>query len=96
MLERKVILLNSVYQSFQAKDVPSNSMLMGLIDRVLLPLASHCSPPALSQFFITNIAEIMTTLQTRFTKVSKVVQMFIYAVIYADLCICSEKFKASC
>nr|XP_055063378.1 DNA-dependent protein kinase catalytic subunit [Misgurnus anguillicaudatus] len=68
VLERKVLLLNSVYQSFQAKDVPSNSMLMGLIDRVLLPMASHCSPPALSQFFITNIAEIMTTLQTRFTK----------------------------
>uniref|UniRef100_A0A9J8AJD6 DNA-dependent protein kinase catalytic subunit n=1 Tax=Cyprinus carpio carpio TaxID=630221 RepID=A0A9J8AJD6_CYPCA len=66
--ERQVLLLNSVYQSFQAKDVPSNSMLMGLIDRVLLPMASHCSPQALSQFFITNIADIMTTLQARFTK----------------------------
>ncbi|KAL1271164.1 hypothetical protein QQF64_030180, partial [Cirrhinus molitorella] len=67
-LERQVLLLSSVYQSFQAKDVPSNSMLMGLIDRVLLPLASHCSPQALSQFFITNITDIMTTLQARFTK----------------------------
>lgn len=67
-LERQVLLLSSTYQSFQAKDVPSNSMLMGLIDRVLLPLASHCSPQALSQFFISNIADIMTTLQTRFTK----------------------------
>uniref|UniRef100_A0A671MAS8 DNA-dependent protein kinase catalytic subunit n=1 Tax=Sinocyclocheilus anshuiensis TaxID=1608454 RepID=A0A671MAS8_9TELE len=67
-LERQVLLLSSVYQSFQAKDVPSNSMLMGLIDRVLLPMASHCSPQALSQFFITNIADIMTTLQARFTK----------------------------
>uniref|UniRef100_A0A672S298 DNA-dependent protein kinase catalytic subunit n=1 Tax=Sinocyclocheilus grahami TaxID=75366 RepID=A0A672S298_SINGR len=68
-LERQVLLLSSVYQSFQAKDVPSNSMLMGLIDRVLLPMASHCSPQALSLFFITNIADIMTTLQARFTKV---------------------------
>ncbi len=33
-------------------------------------MASHCSPQALSQFFITNIADIMTTLQARFTKVS--------------------------
>ncbi|XP_051572291.1 DNA-dependent protein kinase catalytic subunit-like isoform X3 [Myxocyprinus asiaticus] len=67
-LERQVILLSSVYQSFQAKDVPANSMLIGLIDRVLLPLATYCSPHALSQFFITNVAEIMTTLQARFTK----------------------------
>lgn len=67
-LERQVLLLSSIYQSFQAKDVPSNSMLMGLIDRVLLLLASYCSPQALSQFFITNIADIMTTLQARFTK----------------------------
>ncbi|XP_042616499.1 DNA-dependent protein kinase catalytic subunit-like isoform X2 [Cyprinus carpio] len=67
-LERQVLLLSSVYQSFQAKDVPSNSMLMGLIDRVLLPLAFHCSPQALSQFFITNISDIMTTLHARFTE----------------------------
>ncbi|XP_048062032.1 LOW QUALITY PROTEIN: DNA-dependent protein kinase catalytic subunit-like [Megalobrama amblycephala] len=67
-LERQVLLLSSIYQSFQAKDVPSNSMLEGLIDRVLLILASYCSPQALSQFFITNIADIMTTLQARFTK----------------------------
>ncbi|KAK9971873.1 hypothetical protein ABG768_025216 [Culter alburnus] len=67
-LEKQVLLLSSIYQSFQAKDVPSNSMLMGLIDRVLLLLASYCSPQALSQFFITNIADIMTTLQARFTK----------------------------
>lgn len=67
-LERQVLLLSSVYQSFQARDVPSNSMLMGLIDRVLLPMTSHCSPQALSQFFITNITDIMTTLQARFTK----------------------------
>ncbi|KAF4110944.1 hypothetical protein G5714_007975 [Onychostoma macrolepis] len=67
-LEKQVLLLSSVYQSFQAKDVPSNSMLMGLIDRVLLPMTSHCSPQALSQFFIANIADIMTTLQGRFTK----------------------------
>ncbi|TRY56699.1 hypothetical protein DNTS_012969 [Danionella cerebrum] len=67
-LERQIVLLNTVYKSFQVKDVPSNSMLLGLIDRVLLPLATHCSPQSLSQFFITNIADIMTTVQARFTK----------------------------
>lgn len=55
---------------FQDKDVPLNSMLLGLLDRVLLPLATHCSAKALSQFFITNVAKIMTILQTRFMKVS--------------------------
>lgn len=45
-------------------------MLLGLLDRVLVPLATHCSAKALSQFFITNVANIMTTLQARFTKVS--------------------------
>lgn len=45
-------------------------MLLDLLDRVLVPLATHCSAKALSQFFITNVANIMTTLQARFTKVS--------------------------
>lgn len=55
---------------FQEKDVPVNSMLLGLLDRVLVPLATHCSAKSLSQFFVTNVANIMTTLQARFTKVS--------------------------
>ncbi|XP_036452457.1 DNA-dependent protein kinase catalytic subunit isoform X2 [Colossoma macropomum] len=66
--EGQVLLLCTVYQMFQAKDVPMNSMLMGLLDRVLVPLTTYCSAKALSQFFITNVAAIMTTLQARFTK----------------------------
>ncbi|TSL34570.1 DNA-dependent protein kinase catalytic subunit [Bagarius yarrelli] len=66
--ERHVLLLCTIYKMFQDKDVPLNSMLLGLLDRVLVPLATHCSAKALSQFFITNVANIMTILQTRFTK----------------------------
>ncbi|XP_060730052.1 DNA-dependent protein kinase catalytic subunit isoform X1 [Tachysurus vachellii] len=66
--EVQVLLLCTIYQMFQDKDVPLNSMLLGLLDRVLVPLATHCSAKALSQFFITNVANIMTSLQARFTK----------------------------
>ncbi|KAI5104092.1 DNA-dependent protein kinase catalytic subunit [Silurus meridionalis] len=66
--EGQVLLLCTVYQMFQDKDVPQNSMLLGLLDRVLVPLAIHCSTKALSQFFISNVANIMTSLQARFTK----------------------------
>ncbi|XP_066538129.1 DNA-dependent protein kinase catalytic subunit [Hoplias malabaricus] len=66
--EGQVLLLCTVYQMFHTKDVPMNSMLLGLLDRVMLPLSFHCSPKALSQFFITNVSNIMTTLQARFIK----------------------------
>ncbi|XP_076840848.1 DNA-dependent protein kinase catalytic subunit [Brachyhypopomus gauderio] len=66
--ETQVLLLIMVHQMFQDRDVPMNYMLTGLLDRVLLPLATHCSPKALAQFFITNVAGIMATLQARFTK----------------------------
>ncbi|KAL6490371.1 hypothetical protein MHYP_G00007160 [Metynnis hypsauchen] len=66
--EGQVLLLCTIYQMFQDKDVPMNSMLMGLLDRVLVPLTTHCSAKGLSQFFITNVAAIMTCLQARFTK----------------------------
>uniref|UniRef100_A0A4W4HUH9 DNA-dependent protein kinase catalytic subunit n=1 Tax=Electrophorus electricus TaxID=8005 RepID=A0A4W4HUH9_ELEEL len=65
--EDQVLLLCTVHQMIQDRDVPVSS-LMGLLDRVLLPLATHCSPKALAQFFITNVAGIMATLQARFTK----------------------------
>uniref|UniRef100_A0A8B9LWJ5 DNA-dependent protein kinase catalytic subunit n=1 Tax=Astyanax mexicanus TaxID=7994 RepID=A0A8B9LWJ5_ASTMX len=67
--EGQVLLLCTIFEMFQTKDVPMNSMLIGLLDRVLIPLTTHCSPKALSQFFITNVATIMTTLQARFSKV---------------------------
>uniref|UniRef100_A0A667XYC1 DNA-dependent protein kinase catalytic subunit n=1 Tax=Myripristis murdjan TaxID=586833 RepID=A0A667XYC1_9TELE len=37
---------------------------------ILLPLASHCSSKALSDFFVANITDIMAVLLMRFTKVS--------------------------
>ncbi|KAF4089760.1 hypothetical protein AMELA_G00069750 [Ameiurus melas] len=69
--EGQVVLLCTVYQMFQVKDVPLNSMLLGLLDRVLVPLATHCSAKSLSQFFIANVANIMSTLQARFTKLNE-------------------------
>ncbi|XP_041924731.1 DNA-dependent protein kinase catalytic subunit isoform X1 [Alosa sapidissima] len=67
-VERQVELLSAVYKTFRDGDVPVRSMLLAVLDRVLLPLATHCSSRALSQFFITNISDIMATLQARFTK----------------------------
>ncbi|XP_062849596.1 DNA-dependent protein kinase catalytic subunit [Trichomycterus rosablanca] len=66
--EGQVLLLCTIYEMFQSKDVPMNFMLMGLLDRVLIPLATHCSAKALAQFFITNVANIMSSLQARFSK----------------------------
>uniref|UniRef100_A0A3P9NWB4 DNA-dependent protein kinase catalytic subunit n=1 Tax=Poecilia reticulata TaxID=8081 RepID=A0A3P9NWB4_POERE len=53
----------------QQGDVPVSSMLQGLTERVLLPLASHCGTKALSDFFVTNVFDIIAFLQSRFTKV---------------------------
>ncbi|XP_053349394.1 DNA-dependent protein kinase catalytic subunit [Clarias gariepinus] len=66
--ERQVLLLCTIHQMFQDKDVPQNFMLLGLLDRVLVPLVTHCGAKALAQFFITNVANIMTNLQARFMK----------------------------
>ncbi|XP_041824461.1 DNA-dependent protein kinase catalytic subunit [Melanotaenia boesemani] len=66
--ERQLQLLRSVFQVIQQGDVPVSSMLQAMMERVLLPLASHCSTEALSSFFLENISDIISFLLSRFTK----------------------------
>ncbi|KAK6293153.1 hypothetical protein J4Q44_G00366540 [Coregonus suidteri] len=61
-------LLCVVYKTIQQGDVPVPSMLQAMLERVLLPLASYCSPKALAEFFSANVSDIMAALLARFTK----------------------------
>lgn len=67
--ERQLQLLGALYDLIQHSNVPVISMMQAMMERVLLPLASHCSSKALSDFFVANIADIMAVLLMRFTKV---------------------------
>uniref|UniRef100_A0A8D3CWJ1 DNA-dependent protein kinase catalytic subunit n=1 Tax=Scophthalmus maximus TaxID=52904 RepID=A0A8D3CWJ1_SCOMX len=69
--ERQLQLLCAVYGVIQQGDVPVSSMLQAMMERVLLPLASHCSTKALTDFFVANVPDIMTLLLSRFTKSSE-------------------------
>ncbi|KAK0144676.1 DNA-dependent protein kinase catalytic subunit [Merluccius polli] len=69
--ERQLQLLCTVYSVVLQGDLPLPSMLQAMMERVLLPLASHCSPPALALFFLENVLDIMTLLLSRFTKSSE-------------------------
>ncbi|XP_075994169.1 DNA-dependent protein kinase catalytic subunit isoform X2 [Genypterus blacodes] len=69
--ERQQQLLCAVYGAIQHGDRPVSSMLQAMMERVLLPLASHCSPKALNDFFVANISDIVTLLLSRFTKSSE-------------------------
>lgn len=75
--ERQLQLLCAVHGVIQQGDVPMNSMLQAMMERVLLPLASHCSTKALSEFFVANVSEITALLLSRFIKVcfSKLLQL---------------------
>uniref|UniRef100_A0A8C7HZ68 DNA-dependent protein kinase catalytic subunit n=1 Tax=Oncorhynchus kisutch TaxID=8019 RepID=A0A8C7HZ68_ONCKI len=64
-------LLCAVYKTIQQGDVPVPSMLQAMLERVLLPLASYCSPKALAEFFSANVGDIMAALLARFTKLIK-------------------------
>uniref|UniRef100_A0A8C9Y6S2 DNA-dependent protein kinase catalytic subunit n=1 Tax=Sander lucioperca TaxID=283035 RepID=A0A8C9Y6S2_SANLU len=66
--ERQMQLLCTVYGLIQRGDVPMSSMLQAMSERVLLPLASHCSTKALSDFFVANVSDIIVLLLSRFTK----------------------------
>uniref|UniRef100_A0A3B4GWP3 DNA-dependent protein kinase catalytic subunit n=1 Tax=Pundamilia nyererei TaxID=303518 RepID=A0A3B4GWP3_9CICH len=70
-VERQLQLLCTVYGVIQQGDVPMSSMLQAMMERVLLPLASHCSAKALNDFFITNVFDIISFLLSRFTKSSE-------------------------
>lgn len=67
--ERQLQLLCTVYGVIQQGDVPASSMLQAMMERVLLPLASHCSTKALIDFFVKNVLDIISFLLSRFTKV---------------------------
>ncbi|XP_075968746.1 DNA-dependent protein kinase catalytic subunit [Anarhichas minor] len=66
--ERQLQLLCTVYRVIQQGDVPMSSMLQAMMERVLLPLASHCSTKALNDFFVANVSDIIVLLLSRFTK----------------------------
>uniref|UniRef100_A0A3Q2PZS8 DNA-dependent protein kinase catalytic subunit n=1 Tax=Fundulus heteroclitus TaxID=8078 RepID=A0A3Q2PZS8_FUNHE len=51
--------------------IAKSSTLQAMMERVLLPLASHCSTRALSDFFVSNVFDIIAFLQSRFTKSSE-------------------------
>lgn len=59
-----------MYRGVQQGDVPMSSMLQAAMERVLLPLASHCSTKALNDFFVANVSDMMVVLLSRFTKVN--------------------------
>lgn len=67
--ERQLQLLCTVYGVIQQGDVPMSSMLQAMMERVLLPLASHCSSKALNDFFVAKVSDITALLLSRFTKV---------------------------
>ncbi|KAM8822809.1 DNA-dependent protein kinase catalytic subunit isoform 1-T1 [Spinachia spinachia] len=66
--ERQLQLLCTVYRVIQQGDVPRSSMLQAVMERVLLPLASHCSTKALNDFFVANVSDMIVLLLSRFTK----------------------------
>ncbi|XP_029313652.1 DNA-dependent protein kinase catalytic subunit [Cottoperca gobio] len=66
--ERQLQLLCTVYGVIKQGDFPMRSMLQAMMDRVLLPLASHCSTKALNDFFAANVYDIVVLLLSRFTK----------------------------
>uniref|UniRef100_A0A8C5C632 DNA-dependent protein kinase catalytic subunit n=1 Tax=Gadus morhua TaxID=8049 RepID=A0A8C5C632_GADMO len=69
--ERQLQLLCLVHGVVQRGDLPLPSMLQAMMERVLLPLASHCSPGALALFFLENVSDVMALLLSRFTKSSE-------------------------
>ncbi|CAG5895668.1 unnamed protein product [Menidia menidia] len=69
--ERQLQLLCTVHEVVQQGDLPVSSMLQAMTERVLLPLASHCSTKALSDFFVGNIFDMIAFLLSRFTKSSE-------------------------
>ncbi|XP_072306662.1 DNA-dependent protein kinase catalytic subunit [Eucyclogobius newberryi] len=69
--ERQQELLCVMYEVVQSGDVPTNSTLQALTERVLLPLASHCSTKALNHFFVANVSDIINLLLSRFIKSSE-------------------------
>ncbi|XP_070708776.1 DNA-dependent protein kinase catalytic subunit [Pempheris klunzingeri] len=66
--ERQLQLLCAVFGVIQQGDVPMSSMLQAMMERVLLPLVSHCGTKALNDFFVENVFDIIALLLSRLTK----------------------------
>ncbi|XP_033988441.1 DNA-dependent protein kinase catalytic subunit isoform X2 [Trematomus bernacchii] len=66
--ERQLQLLCTVYGVIQQGEVPMSSVLQAMMERVLLPLVTHCGTKALSDFFVANVSDIIVLLLSRFTK----------------------------
>ncbi|XP_029384585.1 DNA-dependent protein kinase catalytic subunit isoform X2 [Echeneis naucrates] len=69
--EQQLQLLCTLYEVIQQGDVVTSTMLQAMMERVLLPLASHCSMTALGEFFVANISNIISFLLSRFIKSSE-------------------------
>uniref|UniRef100_A0AAV2L5B1 DNA-dependent protein kinase catalytic subunit n=1 Tax=Knipowitschia caucasica TaxID=637954 RepID=A0AAV2L5B1_KNICA len=69
--EKQLEFLCDMFRKVQHGDVPTNSMLQSLTDRVLLPLASHCGTQALNHFYVANVSDMINLLLVRFTKSSE-------------------------
>ncbi|XP_061568965.1 DNA-dependent protein kinase catalytic subunit [Cololabis saira] len=69
--ERQLQLLGTVYGLIHKGDVSSSSVLQAMMERVLLPLVSHCGTKALTDFFVANVFDMMAFLIARFTKSSE-------------------------
>ena len=67
--ERQLELLCTVYEVIQRSHVPMSSTAQGMMERVLLPLATHCSSRGIIDFFVSNISDISAILLSRFIKV---------------------------
>ncbi|KAL4648766.1 DNA-dependent protein kinase catalytic subunit isoform X1 [Arapaima gigas] len=68
---RQVQLLSCMFQKLQVEGQRFTIENQATLERVLLPLLLHCSCDALRQFCTAAVADIMTALQTRFTKCSE-------------------------
>lgn len=66
--DQQLRLLRTAYEVVQKGHVPLGSLLRAM-ERVVLPLAKHCSTKAVTHFFVSNISDISATLLARFTKV---------------------------
>ncbi|TWW70550.1 DNA-dependent protein kinase catalytic subunit [Takifugu flavidus] len=65
--DQQLRLLRAAYQVVQTGQVPLSSLLQAM-ERVVLPLAKHCSSTAIGLFFVSNICDISAVLLGRFTK----------------------------
>lgn len=72
----------------QKGHVPLGSLLQAM-ERVVLPLAKHCSAAAVGSFFVSNISDVSATLLARFTKVG----LMILEELGSDSCVLNYSLR---